>query len=281
MIGFIGIVLLIYGILGVIVTLLVYGKFNTSLQKLQDLLKTLAQKLGRGGQAASAAGGIIGGDGKSLLSNIADKLSAAANAIGAVASYFGEAAGFLTAAKNSLSPVGVPALSPQTEDLEVKLNFDLITDIRMKEHNIPSFIVFGPPLEIDRTPTTLNVGPMPVVTTLGLEIGHPFEPAAGALGSAAEKLSATQNQFVQTGQGIAAVKDYLTNTGVPVAEKTANELNKLGNDLKEAETAVNEMSANKLFTLIPKLVVGYFGLIHLALALAGIAILSIADQLGN
>lgn len=277
MVSLIGIVLLIYGILGVIVTLMVYGKVKTPLQKLQDLLKTLAQKLGKGGAAASAAAGVIGGNGKSLLANIADKLSAAAGAIGMVASYFGEAAGFLTAAKNSLNPVEVPALNPQIDNLEVNLNFDLITGIRMQEHQIPSFIIFGPPLEIDKTPTALNIGPMPVITALGLQVNHPFGPVAGALGSAAEKFGATQNQFSQTGQSIAAVKDFLTNTGVPVAENTAGELNKLGNDLKEAESAVNEMSSNNLFTLVPKLVVGYFGFIHLAFALAGIAILSLAN----
>ena len=84
-----------------------------------------------------------------------------------------------------------------------------------------------------------------------------------------------KDQFNQTGDDIQAVTNFLTNTGVPVAENTADQLTHLGEDLKEAQVTVNEMSVNKLFNLLPKLIVGYFTLIHFAFVLTGIALLSL------
>lgn len=271
----VGIILLVYGVLGIIVTLIVYGKLNSLFQKCKEMLQALAQKLGKGGEAATAAGEVIGGNGKSMLSSIAAKLSDTAEKIKAAALHFGETAGFLRTAQSSISGVGIPSLDPQTRDLELELNFEVISDIRMREHQIPSYIVFGPPLEIDRTPMGLNLGTVTVLTGLGMNVAQPFVPVAEAFQGAAGKLEGLKDQFNQTGNDIEAVKDFLANTGVPVAENTANQLANLGNDLKGAEATVNDMSANNLFNLIPKLFLGYFGFIHLAFALTGVALLSV------
>jgi uncharacterized protein YukE len=270
-----GTILLIYGIIGIIVTLIVYGKVNSPAQKFKELLKTLAQKLGKGGDSATAAGEVIGGEGKSMLSGIANKLAETTEKLRTIATHFGESANIMRTAQSAISGVSVPALDPQTRDLELDLNFEVITDIHMREHQIPSYIVFGPPLEIDRTPVGMNLGTVTVVTGLGMSPNQPFVTVAEAFEDAAGKFEGLHDQFNQTGSDIQSVKDFLANNGVPVAENTASQLTSLGKDLKGAEATVNEMSANNLFNLIPKLVLGYFGFIHLAFVLTGIALLSL------
>lgn len=271
--GLLGIILLIYGIIGIIVTLIVYGKVNSLAQKFKELLKTLAQKLGKGGEAATAAGEEIGGNGRSMLSDIAGKLAETAGKLTAVAAHFGESANIMRIAKDAIGGVNIPALDPQTRELELDLNFEVVSDIRMREHQIPSYIVFGPPLEIDRTPVGLNLGTVTVVTGLGMSANQPFSQVAQAFENTAEKFEGLNDQFNQTGQDIQSVKGFLANTGVTLAENTGSRLTSLGKDLKDTEAAVNELSANNLFTLAPKLVLGYFGLIHLAFVLVGIALM--------
>jgi len=46
--------------------------------------------------------------------------------------------------------------------------------------------------------------------------------------------------------------------------------------LEEASTNVLEISKSKLLSLVPALVLGYFGLIHLAFALTGLALFTLS-----
>ncbi len=275
MVELIGIVLLIYGVLGIIATFIIHGKVSSPLRRLQELLQMLSEKLGAGGNAANSAGQVIGGTVKSLLQNIAARLGNTASFLSVAAGRFGDSAGFFQGAANSLNPVAVPALNPQSQSVDLTLNFENITDIHMQEHPIPSFIVFGPPLVIDRTPMGLNIGMITMITDLGMSSGHPFEPAAQALGDAAGKIEAAREQLIQSGQSVNEVKNFIGDNGVPAVENIADQLKSLGESLQGARNAAQEMSSNRLFALAPKLLLGYFGLIHLAFALAGIALLSL------
>lgn len=274
MVKLIGIILLIYGVLGIIATIIIHGKVSSPLRRLQELLQMLSEKLGAGGNAANSAGQVIGGTVKSLLQNIAARLGNTASFLSVAAGRFGDSAGFFQGAANSLNPVAVPALNPQTQSLDLTLNFENITNIHMQEHPLPSYIVFGPPLVIDKTPMGLNIGMVNIITDLGMSSSHPFEPTAGALGDAAGKIEAAREQLIQTGQSINEVKNFIGDNGIPAVENIAEQLKSLGEGLQGARNAVQEMSSNRLFALAPKLLLGYFGLIHLAFALAGIALLS-------
>lgn len=278
MIKIIGIILLIYGIAGVVGTFVVYGALKKPLQRLRELLQLLAQKLDQSGDHTKTAGDWINKV-SPILQKAADLLGKIVAVIREVAQRFGEAAGLLKSVEAALDAIKVPVLTFQTRTLNLSFGATVINSVKLEKYNLDitpgipggNFTLYGPPITLGTTTVGLNLGQVPVVTGISLTNIHPLQPVGDVFHAVGDKVEAAQQKIDGAGDRVDNVKDRALETKENV-EKTSERLRDFAQKLEEASQDVKEMSENKLLALIPALALGYFGLIHLAFALTGLAL---------
>lgn len=274
MIKVIGIILLIYGFAGIIGTFIVYGALRGPLRKLRELLQLLSEKMNQGSDHAKTASDWIGKAGP-ILQKAADLLAKIVAFIREVAQRFGEAAGLFKSVEALLDAVKVPVLTFQTKTLDLSFGANVVTGVKLEDYNVVGVKVYGPPMKLETTHVGLNLGNVPVITGLNVNYLPPLQPVGDVFRAVGEKIDHVSQQIDQAGDRVDEAKDRALQAKENV-ENTAARLNDFADKLEEASRNVQEMSRNKLLALVPTLVLGYFGLIHFAFALTGLALLFIS-----
>jgi hypothetical protein len=271
MVKIIGTALLIYGVAGVVGTFLVYGTLRGPIQKLRELLKDVSGKLDQGGDHAKKASDWIN-KGSPILQKVADLLAKIVAFIRQVAQRIGEVVGLINSIESTLDSIKVPVLTFQTRTLSLSFGTEVVTGVRLKEYNVVGVKVYGPPITLDTTFVGLNLGQVSVVSGFNLEHVFPLRPVGDVFHSIGEKVEDVQKQVDHTGDRFEETKARTLEAKESV-ENTAERMKDFAGKLEETSQNVKEMSESKLLSLIPGLVLGYFGLIHLAFALTGLALL--------
>lgn len=278
MVKTIAIILLIYGVAGIVGTFVVYGALKKPLQRLRELLQLLAKKLDQSGDHTKTAGDWINKV-SPILQKVADLLAKIVAVIREVAQRFGEAAGLLKSIEAALDAVKVPALAFQTKTLNLSFGAAVLTSVSLEKYNLDitpgipggNFTLYGPPITLGTTTVGLNLGQVPVVTGISVTNIYPLQPVGDVFHAVGDKVEAAQEKIDGAGDRVDNVKDRALEAKENV-EKTSERLRDFAQKLEEASQDVKEMSENKLLALIPALALGYFGLIHLAFALTGLAL---------
>lgn len=278
MVKIIAIILLIYGIAGVVGTFVIYGALKKPLQRLRELLQLLAKKLDESGDHTKTAGDWINKV-SPILQKAADLLAKIVTVIRETAQRFGEAAGLLKSIEAALDAVKVPALTFQTRTLNLSFGATVINSVKLEQYNLDitpgipggNFTLYGPPITLGTTTVGLNLGHVPVVTGINLTNIYPLQPVGDVFHAVGDKVETAQQKIDDAGDRVDNVKDRALEAKEN-AEKTSERLRDFAQKLEEAGKDVKEMSENKLLSLIPALALGYFGLIHLAFALTGLAL---------
>jgi hypothetical protein len=107
----IGLILLIYGIAGIIATFLVYGSLRGPLQQLRKLLELLARLVAESGTPILRVSDWVGKS-SALMQIIADQLVKIIAAIRETAKRFGDAAGFLKSAEATFDAGSISIPTP-------------------------------------------------------------------------------------------------------------------------------------------------------------------------
>lgn len=273
MIKIVGLILLIYGGAGVIATFFVYRGLRSPLDKLRELLGKLAEKVEQGGNSATRASEVIAKTAP-IFEKIAKLLAQIVSVLRRIASGFGEASDLLKGVDSTLRTVEVPAIVPQTKTLALTFGFPVVTSVKLEEYEVVGVKVYGPPVTLTTKHLGLELGNVTVVSGLNLSHAKPLVPVGQAFGSAGGNLQTVQQQFDDTGNHFDEARERALETK-EAAVKTSERIQGLADKLEEASQDLSEMSQSRLLALIPVLVLGYWGFMHLAFALTGLALLRI------
>jgi hypothetical protein len=276
MVKVISIILLIYGAAGVVGTIIVYVSLQKPIKRLRELLPLLSKNLLKASDYTKTAGEWVD-KGSPILQKAAEILAFIVTFIREIAHLFGKAAGFIKGVEPILDSIKVPVLTFQTKTLNLSFGATVVTGVHLKKFdvNIPgdgSFDLYGPPLDVDTSTVGLNLGQVPVITGVNQAYVNPLQPAGDAFRFVGEQLEAVQQQVDGAGDKVDQARDRTLEAKENV-ENTAGNLKNLAHELQEAGQNVLELSKGKVLSLVPALVLGYFGLIHLAFALTGLALL--------
>lgn len=271
MIKIIGLILLIYGVAGVIATFFVYRGLRNPLDKLRELLGKLAEKVAQGGSSATRASEVIAKTAP-IFEKIAKLLAQIVSVLRHIASGFGEAANLFSGVDTTLRAIQVPVIVPQTKTLALTFGFPVVTAVHLKEYEVVGVKVYGPPITVTTKHLGLDLGNVTVVSGLNLSHVKPLAPVGQAFGTAGGTLETVQQQFDATGNHFDEARERALETKES-AVKTSERLQGLADKLGEASQDIAEMSQSRLLALIPVLVLGYWGFMHLAFALTGLALL--------
>lgn len=275
MLKIIGIILLLYGAAGIIATVLVYGALRGPLQHARELLRFLARKIAIGGEASRRASSWVS-QAVPVFDQIGAVLAKIAGAFKQAASRFGEAAGIVKSVESTLDGVQFPVLTPKMKTLDLSFSAEAVSGVNLTEYSVSGvpFKLYGPPLSLDTTSIGFDLGELPVLTGITIEPIYPLVPVGDVFHLAGDKIEAAQERIGEAADLIVAVKER-TLEAKEKAEKMSESIKDLGDKLEEASKDLTALSQSKLFGLIPALVLAYFGLIHFAFALTGLALFSL------
>ena len=273
----ISVILLIYGLGGVIATIIIYGKLRKPIDELKGLLKPLAENMEKGAEYARTGGKWIEKI-TPILQLASEILDFMVSVIRGVAHGFGEAAGLIKSVEAPLDTIKVPVMTFQTRSLDLSFGAQVVTGVHLKkfEINLPgpggNFTVYGPPLELDTANVGLKLGNVPVVSGINLTNVYPLQPIGDVFRFAGEKIDHVGNQVDNAADSVENLKNQALEAKTNI-ENTVKNIKDFAGKLDDAGKNILEMSQSNLLSMIPMLVLGYFGLIHLAFALTGIALL--------
>jgi hypothetical protein len=271
MVKTIGLILLIYGIAGIMATFLVYGALRGPLQKLRELLKLLSRLVAESGTPILRVSDWVDKS-SALLQIIADQLAKIVASIRETAKRFGDAAGFLKSVEATLDTVAFSIPTPQIGTMDLSFDTEVISGVKLtKLGELSGFKIYGPPLEYDYSSIEFKFDPIPVLTGLTSNTIYPLKPAGDVFHAAGEKVDDARGHLDNAGDRVEQVKDRALEVKQNV-ENTAQGMKDFAGKLRETSQSVLEISENKLLALIPALALGYFGLIHLMFALTGLAL---------
>jgi ABC-type transporter Mla subunit MlaD len=270
MVKIIGLILLIYGIAGIIATFLVYGALRGPLQKLRELLELLSRLVAESGVPISRVSDWVDKS-SALVQIIADQLAKVVAAIRETAKRFGDAAGFLESVEATLDAVAIPFITPEIKNVEVSFSTEIVSGVQLEDYVVAGVTVYGPPLKIDKTPLEIDLGELPILSGFTNSNLYPLKPAGDVFRAAGEKVDGARQHLDNAGDLVEQVRDRALEVKQNV-QNTAQGMKDFAGKLRETSQNILEISENKLLALIPALALGYFGLIHLMFALTGLAL---------
>jgi hypothetical protein len=154
----------------------------------------------------------------------------------------------------------------------------VISGVKLEEYSIGSgaatIKVYGPPIEYTTSPIEFDFDPIPVLTGLTTSTLNPLTPLGDVFRFAGQKVDEAREHIDNAGDLVEQVRGHALEVKQNV-ENTAQGMKDFAGKLRETSQNVLEISANRLLILIPALALGYFGLIHLMLALTGLALFMI------
>ena len=275
MVKVLGFILLLYGVAGVIGSYLVYRALQGPIAKLRTELQALAVKLAAGGVQIKGVVSVLTDQIKPALQGLFNQLKVIATGIGITSAVFGQhrdqlagIAAWFRSWKIPLPTATAVSSKPLNLDLSLTLN-----EVTFSEYNVLGFTLYGPPPTVTpKSYTLLDLGTFNVVTAVDIRERSPLEPvaglfdlAAGKIDEVSEKLDATKDQVNEAGS---FVSDQIGAAG-----DAAQQLRELVRDLENGRQQLDDLSRSRWLHLAPAAVIAYFGLIHLAFALTGLALL--------
>jgi len=277
----IGLILLLYGVAGVVGTVITFRTLRNPVETLRGLLTALSEKLRLGGNLTTQASASVL-KGIPILDQVAQTLRQIVGFLHEVAKSTGDAAGFIKGVETTMDAVTISVPSFQTRTLDLRFNVPIPSGIDLKEHKVDllpglpggEVTLYGPPIKINTTNFSIDLGHVPVISGVTMTPLHPLEPAGDIFRNIGNTVDQAHPRIDQTGDFI---DREIVQKRIPEAQETvkdtAERLKDFAGKLSEASQDVHEISQNKLLALIPPLLLGYFGLMHLALALTGLALL--------
>jgi methyl-accepting chemotaxis protein len=278
MIKVLGLIILLYGVAGVIGSYLVYRALQAPISRLRDELNVLAGRLARAGGSVNNVTRVLVDKIKPALTSVAGELGTIAYGIGLACGYFGEQRDQLRQSGTNFRAFKIPMLTatpPHREHLDLDVTLDLVTGVSLAEYTIPyvDFKVYGPPMKTTTQSTTvLDLGSYDVITWLDIQDRSPLEPVAAAFDLVADKVEEVRQQFSDTKVEIENTRGFVDEQATAVSD-ASRQLGDLSRDLETAREQLGNLSRSRWLNLAPLGVIGYFGLMHLAFALTGVALL--------
>jgi hypothetical protein len=174
--------------------------------------------------------------------------------------------------------VKVPVLTFQTKTLNLDIRAQAVTNVQLKEHeiNLPGpggkFTVYGPPLKLDKSTVGIDLENTPLVS--GLEVNYilPLQPVGDVFHNVGVIIGTAGEQINGTGDSVNELQNQTLEAKANL-ENTVKNMNDFAMQLHEASQNILVMGKGHLFSLIPALILGYSGLLHLGFALTGLALL--------
>ncbi len=275
-----GLVLLIYGALGILGAVAAYFALRGPAQRLRELFTLLAQQFEQSSAAVKRVSDWVF-KGSPVLQKIAEFAGLLDKAVREAGKRFGEGAQALKNLEASLDAIKVPALSFQTQPLNLDFGVTVVKSIKLTEKEIdllpglPGGVVtlYVPPITVETTTAGLNLGQVTVVTGVTVTDSYPLTPIGDALEFVGGKIEDAKQHIMQAADHFNDVKARTLEMKENL-EKSVDGLKDFFEKLKAAGACVQEISGVKLLTLLPALAAGFFVFIHLAFALTGYALMA-------
>ena len=235
----VGIILLIYGALGVAATAYAYLQLRSPVRELREFLATIARNLGKAGKAAVEAAPEIESTGKKGLDLLQDSLSSISSELG-----------------DGLESLrSVRSVVDGTATIVGKVEVPDGIDIKFDSVKIPA------------------VGKVQFPKSVDLEFARPLGPVEKKLDAMVEQLDGIITITSSVKKSITRVNAELPERGVAFVESVSTVVKTSGSEMLEAEQSVQALSASNLLALAPMAALGYIGFLHLAFLLTGLGFL--------
>lgn len=280
MIKIIGVILLIYGSLGVLAALLAYLALRKPAQSLRELLKQLAQQIEQSSTAARRVSDWLFKE-SPILQSLANFIGQIDKMLHEAGKRFNEAAQTFKNLEAGMDAIKVPNVSFQTQSLDLQFGATVVASFSMQEYKLDivpgpggEFTLYGPPLTVNTATVGLNLGQVTVVSGMTVTEGYPLQPIGDAFKFAGDKFGEAKEQIDAAADRFGEVKTITLELKENL-EKSVEDLKKFVERLKAASAKLEEMSGMRVLTLLPALAAFFFVFIHLALALTGYALLTL------
>lgn len=270
----IGVVILFYGIAGVVVSVVAYQRLRGPIQDLRVLLGLLAARIAEAGVAAKSAATVLVEQAKPVLVDIADVLGKVAKPLGETADRFATVAQILGEVGGRFNSFTVPTPVPVEDRLDLDVTLNFVSGISLTEYDALGFKLYGPPMSVSTTPRTiLELGHVDIVTGIRIEDSTPLEPVGNAFDSASQRVKQVEVQLDEAKDRVEQTQGFIQDQAVPATDDAAAQLTQLGAELELARVQLDDLSQSRLLSVVPMAVIGYFALIHLAFAFTGLALI--------
>ena len=273
----IGLVLLLYGILGVIGTVVIYlflVKPQGPIQQLKKLLVQIAQKVSDTVGLVNRSIGMAR-DLKTILRSTHDQLGQVPQPLQQVADGLGTIETVIQNVENGLNSVHihVPVLPPTTTPQTFSVSIPTVEGVGLtKLGNLGGFEIWGPPIKITTGSITKSVGPINLPSVNFTQVS-PLAPVAQALNPVQAEVTGIKNRVLNIKKTIEQIIAFTEEAETSTDEIIQDVLTPMPGQLDDIRQSLLAISNSGLLRLIPLLVLGYFGLIHLAFSLTGFALL--------
>ena len=228
----VGLLLLIYGILGIAGTVYAYIRAQAPLGEFRALLAGIGQTLESLSTAAQRVGPDIQKRGSQLLTAIEQELSAIAAQ--------------LEGGAGSLGRIGE--------------TLDVIAQV---------FDVFTVPDGLSTKP--IKILDLKIELPTGLRFGEPLKPVAEDLQAVARQVSGVERNIETLRRSVEVGEALIPQDAKPFLGDVSVFIEQGGHDLEAARQRVLAVSRSPVLSLVPLVVLAYLGLIHVAFSLTGLA----------
>jgi uncharacterized phage infection (PIP) family protein YhgE len=280
MLKIIGVILLIYGLLGVLAALWAYVALRGPAQSLKDLLQQLAQQITQSSTAARRVSDWMFKQ-NPILQSLANFIGQIDKLLHEAGKRFNDAAQALKNLEAGMDAIKVPVVSFQTQTLDLQFGATVVESFSLQEYKLDivpgpggEFTLYGPPLTVNNTTVGLNLGQVPVVSGMTVTDGYPLQPIGDAFKFVGGKIDEAKAQIEDAADRFGEVKTRTLELKENL-EKSVEDLKNFVEQLKAAGAKLEAMSGVRVLTLLPALAVGFFVFIHLAFALTGYALLTL------
>ncbi len=216
--------------------------------------------------------------GSTILGTIRDKLGGILTPLRQFSQFLGVGATSISNVETTLNAVTVPVVSPSPpQTLQVSITGNMVQSISLHEHPMEianvGFKIYGPEIDYTLAPLTASIGPVQVITGFQITETHPLAPVGQAFGVAGQKLSSAKAEVDSIVVLVEDTKNLTNDAKTMVDDLVKQVLHPLPAQLEDVRQKVIGLSTSPLLVIGPFLLLAYFGVIHLAFALTGIAFL--------
>ncbi|MDP2951728.1 MAG: hypothetical protein Q8O76_00240 [Chloroflexota bacterium] len=275
MVKLVGLLLLVYGAVGVIGTLALFWWLTRPLgpiQELRNLLEGVAEKLEDGVLRARKAK-VMASTMSHILGQTHDKINEVIPPIRLVSGFLNTVGQYFQTAKSLLLSISVPVLIPETKTLpQIGFKTPVVTNVWFDQVDIAGFKVLRFPPHVDIGEASFTAGPVDV-PVLRLSNAQPLAPVGQIFDQAGTQVIRAKEKLDDIGNLVEEVKDFTRDAKVTTDELIKDVLDPLPDQIADVRLKVLAISQSRLLAIAPLLMLGYFGLIHLAFALTGLALI--------
>jgi hypothetical protein len=278
----IGVVLIVYGIVGLIGTILLHRWLSGPhgpIARLRQRLLTLAGQLHEGSISAQQTLQLARHL-RTRLQSVADKvhdmtdvLRRIAELVSATSSEIGQLRPLTDAFKLTVptSPASTTVI-PQTG-----FSVEVVTGVKLGHTSIPvgprSVDVATPPLEVDKSRVGFNLGPLTVISSLNFTDIYPLEPFGQVYGTISQVCSQVSVRITELAAKVDDAGELPGETRAALDQLINHVLTPLPGTLEQASLEAGLAASSNLLGWGPLLGCGYLGLMHVAFAITGLALL--------